>query len=623
MPSRQVFFTESLGTANVSSNVRTDVTALTFVNTASAAYFIGGSWSIRASEAQNNAFAQVVYQEAAATATVCDFMFAGVTASDVEGQFGFRRILTENSAGTRHVNFRLHVSANTKMSEVRNLRLWAIKATAADAYGTTETLHQIVTPTGWATACSATFTPATQGDYLVMGVGGLAIQQGGQKHRGARLLHQGSAGIGPAGYMGTYSAGGFTSPSSCFPIFDIVNCGAGSTTLEYQFGSSGALVSANANWARIAALRGDAFNAITIAASNVTASISAATFVTALTTAFMMKGGFKYGIFAMSRARASNLTHSQQVYFMADTTAGETTILNQGTAADAIWSWHPNAVMAIVTASQGTHEFRYQGRRSITGGGLDMAYQRIIVAQFDATAAIDTPTNWWYFEEDGNALDGSANADTLTRTTATRTATHKQGTYAANFASGDYFSRTWANLSAQFILKNSTTSFSVGCWVQFTTVGADRTIWTLMDSAGPNYAGIDLVYRTASSTVRGEMNVGGGVFYAAIAPTTVTTGVWYHFCFVWDGGSIILYQDGVPGAKVSAGATAPTITENLPFFVGIWDLSLTPFIGIIDELFIYRNSALSKDDVNHIITSGFPGGFSPQWYWYRDKGYRL
>ena len=389
MPSRQVFFTESLGTANVSSNVRTDVTALTFVNTASAAYFIGGSWSVRATEQQNNVFAQIVYQEAAATATVCDFMFAPVTASDVEGQFGFRRILTENSAGTRHVNFRLHVSANTKMSEVRNLRLWAIKATAADAYGTTETLHAGLA--NWITACSATFTPATQGNYLVMGVGGLAIQQGGQKCRGARLLHQGSAGVGPAGYLGMYSSGGFTSPSSCFPIVDLINCGAGSTTLEYQFATCAALVSANANWARIAALRADAFNAITIAASDVTASISAASFVTALTTSFAMKGGLKYGVLAASRGRKTNAAggSSQSVFFVMDTvTAGETTIWDQGSAADAIWNWHPNALMVITTASQGQHEFKYQGRLSATGSGLDMAYQRIIVMQFDATAAV-------------------------------------------------------------------------------------------------------------------------------------------------------------------------------------------------------------------------------------------
>ena len=183
MPARQVFFIESLATANVSSATRTQVTALSFTNQASAAYFVGGSWSVRATELQNNVFAQLFYMETAATATVCDFMFAPVTASDVEGQFGFRRIITPTSVGTQNISFRLHVSANTKMSEVRNLRLWAIKATAADAYGTTETLHQIVNPTGWATACSATFTPATQGNYLVMGVGGLAIQQGGQKHR--------------------------------------------------------------------------------------------------------------------------------------------------------------------------------------------------------------------------------------------------------------------------------------------------------------------------------------------------------------------------------------------------------------------------------------------------------
>jgi len=401
VPARQVFFIESLATANVSSATRTQVTALSFTNQASAAYFVGGSWSVRATELQNNVFAQLFYMETAATATVCDFMFAPVTASDVEGQFGFRRIITPTSVGTQNISFRLHVSANTKMSEVRNLRLWAIKATAADAYGTTETLHQIVNPTGWATACSATFTPATQGNYLVMGVGGLAIQQGGQKHRGARLLHQGTAGLSPAGYMGMYSAGGFTSPSSCFPIVDIVNFAAGSNTLEYQFGTSCALVSANVNWARIAALRADAFNAITIAASDVTASISAASFVTALTTSFAMKGGLKYGVLAASRGRNTNLlTASQSVFFVMDNvTAGETTIWGQGTAADAVWSWHPNALMVITTASQGQHEFKYQGRLSATGAGLDMAYQRIIVMQFDATAADATvPVGYFYYD---------------------------------------------------------------------------------------------------------------------------------------------------------------------------------------------------------------------------------
>ncbi|SRR6266498_4046813 len=220
------------------------------------------------------------------------------------------------------------------------------------------------------------------------------------------------------------------------------------------------------------------------------------------------------------------------------------------------------------------------------------------------------PTNWWYFEENGDAVDGSANADTLTRTSATQTSTHKQGSFAANFTSGAFYSRAWANLSANFILKNSTTSFTVGCWFQLTTVGVNRHIFTLEDSTG-TYSGIECFYRTATTDIAAGFNVGGS-FYAAVAPTTVTTGTWYHICYVWDGNVIVLYQDGVAGTPVTVGSTAPTLTENLAFYVGMWDLSLNPFIGIIDELFIYRNVALSQQEINSIKTSGLEINVRPR-----------
>ncbi len=400
MPSRKVFFLESLAAAQVSSATRTKVTALSFTNVGGASYFVGGSWCVRCDTAQNNAATQLIYMEAAATATVCDFGFAPVSASEMNGQFGFRRITTPASVGTQVINLTMKVCAATRTSEITNVRLWAIKSTAADAYGESDTLRQIPASQGWQAQCSATFTPASQGNYIVMGVGGVTIQQGGQKHKGGRITHQGTA----AGnsYMGMYSEGGVLYPR-CFPAIDVLNMTAASNTIEYQFGACAGVntVTANCHFGRIAALRADAFNAVINAASDVTASISAATFVTAMTTAFSMTGGLKYGILSMARPRATSLVNSQVINFMIDgVTAGDHILLNQGTApGDYQWSWQPDVSMVIVTASQGMHEFYYKGRLTATGGELNFANQRIIVMQFDATAAAGTvPIGYFYYD---------------------------------------------------------------------------------------------------------------------------------------------------------------------------------------------------------------------------------
>ncbi len=604
MPSRGVFYSQTLTTVDVSVSTYVAIKSLTFTNAASAAYLMGGSWAMTTNITANNNFiqGQLMYNETAATATICDFGFRPYELAgplDNETLFGFRRIVTPTSAGTMTIKLYGRTDTAQTMGRFTDVRLWAIEMTAADAYGESYTVDKGIAGSTWRTVCSASLFPASHGEYLVMGYADARVQAGSARPVGIQILHQTTA-----GNFGRYQ----NSPNSIdaaaakayssFAYCDIISMAVTANNIDFRIGTSAA-TSAVSKGAAIACLRASTFNAVFGAATDATANTSSATYVTALSLTTTFSNNFRYGILAAARSRCQSQTISQFTNFVFDgVTATNIMMENTGTAANLQNTWQPSCVFIMVTGAGRSYDMNFRRRTETPGTGVDLANQRIIVMQLDTTAGVvDTPTNWWYFEEDGDALDGSANADTLTRTTATRTATHKQGTYAANFASGDYFSRTWANLSAQFILKNSTTSFSVGCWVQFTTVGADRTIWTLMDSAGPNYAGIDLVYRTASATVRGEMNV-GGVFYAAIAPTTVTTGVWYHFCFVWDGGSIVLYQDGAPGAKVAAGATAPTITENLPFFVGIWDLSLTPFIGIIDELFIYRNSALSKDDVS-------------------------
>ena len=78
----------------------------------------------------------------------------------------------------------------------------------------------------------------------------------------------------------------------------------------------------------------------------------------------------------------------------------------------------------------------------------------------------------------------------------------------------------------------------------------------------------------------------------AYSNTTIKANTTHHIAATWDGSTLIVYLDGIPGTPV---AHAPTLTPGTePIRIGVWSAGLTyDFIGDIDHVALFSR-ALSQ-----------------------------
>jgi len=218
---------------------------------------------------------------------------------------------------------------------------------------------------------------------------------------------------------------------------------------------------------------------------------------------------------------------------------------------------------------------------------------------------------YWMLEEaaGANRTDGTGHANTLVdHNTVGQNATHKQGSYSAQFtrASSQYLSRADASLSAGFIGKSGTTNsdFTYGAWVLFSSANDGNifqkgnmslTHWgdgwfttTLHDSGGWHTRG--------TSWAHNDLNT------------------WHHVVVRYTGSStkeLSLFIDGKKesGSTTCTDANVETSTADLQIGgTGAWSLD-----GLVDEVFVF-NRALNDSEILQVYNGGLAGSSFNAYY---------
>jgi hypothetical protein len=324
------------------------------------------------------------------------FPSAATSPADKATHFGFRRIIAPVPATAGSGNVQLWGALDRKPAtegDFSKIRLFAIKTTAGDAYGENFGAARQVQGR-WETFASATFT-ANAGRHVLMAAGGVGNTAGGLRPTAMRLLHQTTA-MGHTGHQTTLNRSGSVPMvgTAAFNFFDVLNLGAGANTFEVQWNTSAiGAVSAFADQAAILVMPESSLGGAWVAATDVTAISSAITITTAATLTTALAGGYRFGIFAQARTAIQNNSYSQLTYLYADATQDTRCVLRTGASGGdcPAWSYSPFSAFVGVTASAGTHEYSIQWQTSNVANGAWLAYQRILMVQFDAPAAEGGP----------------------------------------------------------------------------------------------------------------------------------------------------------------------------------------------------------------------------------------
>jgi len=160
----------------------------------------------------------------------------------------------------------------------------------------------------------------------------------------------------------------------------------------------------------------------------------------------------------------------------------------------------------------------------------------------------------------------------------------------------DHLSLSYLNIGKINAL-NSTQHFSLSVWVRpGNNGGANKEIFTIANSTSEsiviNYFAADLIYSVGTTTQLNRASSG------------LSSGVWAHLCFVFDGSQsqpadkFKLYRNGAYVVPTLAAGVVATTTANFTgdAFIGAWALDQTDFTfdGDMDEFAIFDYALTPK-----------------------------
>jgi hypothetical protein len=215
-------------------------------------------------------------------------------------------------------------------------------------------------------------------------------------------------------------------------------------------------------------------------------------------------------------------------------------------------------------------------------------------------ALSDNLEAYWTFN---NVLtDSTSNGYTLTNSGAVYTASGKlAGAYDFETADPDYMTRS------NFTTLASATKASMSFWYKPEQTNVLANIEILdNDNAATHRFGIE----TTGGTKYVVAGNAGASAYGTIT-TTFTAGNWYHIALVFNGSAstnankLKVYVNGVSQTITFSGNINTTLSPLLDEInVGYWQSQSTYADGIIDELGLWKNKALTQTEVNELYDAG-------------------
>ena len=171
MGARQSFYVESLGESSTTSIDAQDKLTLEFTPDANSSYFVFASAGFTNSSGTDNHVGWVALYHVEADTVLSEQAVQRQEASSPQDYFPFFTSLGSASAprrASRTIILQYYSSNAGDTTKIKDARLLAIKADAADQYATTDAIDNNGGDTNYQTRTTLTFTPATTGDYLVL-----------------------------------------------------------------------------------------------------------------------------------------------------------------------------------------------------------------------------------------------------------------------------------------------------------------------------------------------------------------------------------------------------------------------------------------------------------------------
>jgi hypothetical protein len=188
MPARQSFYAESLPESSTTSTTPQVKATLSFTPEANATYWLIASGGFVCTAAAGRATIAVHHVEAA-----LDLLLQGGQVKESSSPldwipyFGIARLSFGSAPGAQTIEVRYASESDGDITKIRDARVLVIRADAADRFAASDDEWQ-TSSISYQDKTTLTFTPATAGDYLVIGNAAMAMDAANTAMRG-RLNH--------------------------------------------------------------------------------------------------------------------------------------------------------------------------------------------------------------------------------------------------------------------------------------------------------------------------------------------------------------------------------------------------------------------------------------------------
>jgi len=373
MPARQSFYAESLAEGSTTSTTPQVKATLTFTPDANATYWLIASAGFVCTATAGRAVIAVHHVNAA-----LDLLLQGGQVKEAASPldwipcFGITRLSFGAAPGEQSIEVRYASENDGDATKIRDARLLVIKADAADQFAASDDEWQ-TSSTSWQDKTTLTFTPATAGDYLVIGNAAMAMDANNTAMRG-RLNH--ATASNAYGDRAWYARDAWWFQP--FAVMEKISLAASPQTFTLQFRSNSGTLCFYRD-ARILALRLSAFAGHAfISNQGVQTSTSAAD--TDLLTLTHTPAAAAHAIIAIGSFNTASTTVSGYLTFARDGSS-QSEFVREGVNAAAYL--HAGVAQRQTLAASPT-SWKWRARAETAGTTVNVANLAIAVLQLEA-----------------------------------------------------------------------------------------------------------------------------------------------------------------------------------------------------------------------------------------------
>jgi len=376
MPARQSFYAESLAESSTTSTTPQVKATLTFTPDANATYWLIASGGFVCTATAGRAVIAVHHVNAA-----LDLLLQGGQVKEAASPldwipcFGIARLSFGAAPGEQSIEVRYASENDGDVTRIRDARLLVIKADAADQFAASDDEWQTAS-TSWQDKTTLTFTPATAGDYLVIGNAAMAMDANNTAMRG-RLNHA-TASVTYGDRVWYARDAWWFQP---FAVMEKISLAASSQTFTLQFRSNSGTLCFYRD-ARILALRLSAFAGHAFISNQMVQTTTSAS-DTDLLTLTHTPAAAAHAIIAIGSFNTASTTVSGYLNFARDG-SNQAEFVREGVNAAAYL--HAGVVQRQTLAATSTF-WKWRARAETAGTTVNVANLAIAVLQLEATPA--------------------------------------------------------------------------------------------------------------------------------------------------------------------------------------------------------------------------------------------